>query len=126
MIAKEKVLKVIRDFCEVQNEKAHKEKTGDLLKDLKKSDKEINLRNYISALPYDEVVDLCALMDYGRECDRTGVREVRPDMFRQMRKNFIEDHPYDEHLAGYLLAKFRLNRYLRYALALYDEGLEGF
>lgn len=126
MIAKEKVLKVIQDFCEVQNEKAHKEKTGNLLEDLKKSDKEMNLHNYISALPYDEIIDLCALMDYGRECEYTGNETARPDMFRQMRKNFLENHPCDEHLANYLLAKFKLNTYLRYALALYDGGLEGF
>lgn len=126
MIEKEKVLKVIQDFCEVQNEKAHKEKIGDLLEDLKKSDKAINLRNYISALPYDEIIDLCALMDYGRECEQNGITVARPDLFGQMRESFFENHPHDEHLASYLLGKFKLHTYLRYALTLYNERLEGF
>lgn len=125
MIEKEKVLKILQDFYEVQNEKAHKERPENLIGNLKRSDKEIELNNYISALPYDETIDLCALTDYGRECEHTGDKKARPDMFRQMRKSFFENHQNDEHLANYLLSIIHLNTYLRYALNLYD-GLGGF
>lgn len=121
MIEKEKVLKVIDDFsaakAEHENFSLEKHQYGEKMK---------GLLNYLKNLSREEIIDLCALMDYGRKCKYKEISIPDIAMFRQIRKSFLENHREDKHLANYLLGKSELNIYLTYAVKLYCEGAEGF
>lgn len=130
MIEKEKVLKVIDDFSAAKAEQNNifvkKEQENFSLEKYQYGEKMKGLLNYLENLSCEEIIDLCALMDYGRKCKYKEISIPDIAMFRQIRKSFLENHREDKHLANYLLGKSELNIYLTYAAKLYCEGVEGF
>lgn len=126
MIEKEKVLKVIDDFSAVKAEQNKNEQENFPLEKYQYGEKMKGLLDYLKNLSCEEIIDLCALMDYGRKCKQKDISIPDIVMFRQIRKSFLENHREDKHLANYLLGKSELNIYLTYAAKLYCEGVEGF
>lgn len=130
MIEKEKVLKVIDDFSVAKAEQNNifvtAEQENFSLEKYQYGEKMKELLNYLKNLSRDEIIDLCALMDYGRECKHKSVSIPDVAMFRQIKKSFLENHSQDKHLANYLLGKSKLNVYLTCAVKLYSEGQEEF
>lgn len=130
MIEKEKVLKVIDDFSAAKAEQNNifvkKEQEKFSLEKYQYGEKMKGLLDYLKNLSCEEIIDLCALMDYGRKCKHKEISIPDIAMFRQIRKSFLENHREDKHLANYLLEKNELNIYLTYAVKLYCEGAEGF
>lgn len=86
------------------------------------SEEKRKVADTIAALPREELYDLAALMDYGREQSLAGPRrpytEVREDICRSFKD---ED---SRHIADHLLKKRDLSGYLRAAMSLFD--LDGF
>ena len=124
MIEKEKVLKVINDFCAAKAERENFSLEN--INTYQYGEKMKGLLNYLENLSCEEIIDLCALMDYGRKCKQKEISIPDIVMFRQIRKSFLENHREDKYLAYYLLKKSELNIYLTYAVKLYCEGVEGF
>lgn len=115
MIEKEKVEKIIRDFYDAELEQQHKVTTGDVVKDFAYGEKKKALLKYVQGLEIDEIIDLCALAECGKEtlawnknCDWNKFSEIR------------ESICYSDVLALDLLKLSRLNNYLRAALKLYE------
>ena len=92
------------------------------LESLKWSDSRIALRDFIANLSTEELIDLIALMDYGRE--HYNMRDKSKNMveFMEKRKNLniktIEEKKYK---ASYLLGKIYLSEYLQYSLQLFEN-----
>ena len=125
MISKEKVLKIIRDFDEVQQEKNQNPNNLDNIQTFQMSAKKKALSDYINNLSHDEYMDLCALMDVGRKSIQTGNKPIMCD-YRVSRRSFENNHKCEENHANYLLAQKELNTYLRHSIYLYDEEELGF
>lgn len=120
MISKAKVLKIIKDFDEIQHEMKQNSDNLDNIQALQMPAKKKALSDYINSLSYDEYMDLCALMDVGRKCVQSGNKPMMYD-YRVSRKSFENNHKDDKNYAGYLLGKSELNTYLRHSIHLYDE-----
>lgn len=93
------------------------------LKDMAWSREKIALKDYIAALPLEDVVDIISLMEYGRNCYNLQKQGMTDD-FIKIRKNSV--HAYSDpseqgHLAMYLLKIKQLSSYLRWALHLYEK-----
>lgn len=119
MIEKEKVLKIIKDNDESRNE----------TKELRNNDKvynwsesRIKLCEFIAALPNDELWDLLALMDYGREI-LPFHKQPEFTEFIKFRKNVeTEELTVDnkKNKAAYMLAKRDFSKYLTAVLPIYN------
>lgn len=125
MIEKEKVLKIIDDFSAAKAEQNNifvkNEQENFSLEKHQYGEKMKGLLDYLKNLSREEIIDLCALMDYGRKCKHREISIPDIAMFSQIRKSFLENHREDKHLANYLLGKSELNIYLTYAVKLYRE-----
>lgn len=121
MIKETQVKEIIRKHSLAQTAQERRAKTGELPDDLKYCSEKKALLNYLQELSQDELIDLCALMDYGRECTQRETQGDAPELYWQMRNNFFEDHKEDPYLHYYLLGNARLGIYLRRAVDLYDE-----
>ena len=120
MISKEKVLKIIKDFDEIQHEMKQDANNLDNIQALQMSAKKKALNDYINSLSYDEYIDLCALTDIGRDYVQNGNKSMMCD-YRVSRKSFENNHKDEKNHASYLLGKSELNTYLRHSIHLYDE-----
>ena len=122
MVAKEIVEKIIRDNDLLPPREGIT--LGDInLKDMAWSKEKNDLKDYIAALPFEDVVDIISLMEYGRDCYNMQ-RQGTEDDFIKIRKNSVHansDPSERGHLAVYLLKIKQLSSYLRWALHLYDE-----
>lgn len=120
MISREKVLKIMRDI-----EKANIE-TAELNKNRRIprwSDSKIALCEYITNLEDDEIIDLLALMVYGRELYNMP-KDVSCEDFSEIRRNLFIENLTDEekhNKASYLLGKAYLSNYLSKVLSLCKE-----
>lgn len=128
MIEKQKVLRIISENAQImmekQREKSTVEESRDLsLDDLVMSSEEKKLFLFIEALPRDELLDLIALMAYGKEHCLHGDMAANYEEFQTIREGIVRDHSNQapSHTASYLLSITRLNEYLQYALPLYDD-----
>lgn len=120
MISKEKVLKIMRDIEKVNVETAELNKNRRISR---WSDSKIALYEYIANLEDDEIIDLLALMAYGRDLYNMP-RDVSYEDFSEIRKNLFIENLTDEekhNKADYLLGKAYLSNYLRQVLSLCKE-----
>ena len=119
MIEKEKVLKIIEDNDESRNE-TKKLRNNDKVHNL--SESRIKLREFIAALPSDELWDLLALMDYGREI-LPFHKQPEFTEFTKFRKNIeTEELTVDNKMnkAAYMLVKRDFSKYLTAVLPIYN------
>ena len=83
----------------------------------------IQLRNFISNLPAESLIDLCALMDYGRENYQKENRQKNSSEFEAIRSSVAATVKEQDgkNIASYLLEKGdHLKRYLQASLCLYE------
>lgn len=128
MIEKQKVLHIINENAKIMMEKQRREATAEESRDISPDDlvmspKEKKLSLFIEALPRDELLDLIALMVYGKKHCSHGDMTADYEEFQTVRKGIVRDHSNQtpSHTASYLLSNARLNEYLQYALPLYDD-----
>lgn len=116
MISKEKVLKIIRDFYAAQVAEKNKEKTGVAIKDFQWCEEKKTLLNYLKHLDKEEFIDLCALIDYGKEAYQQNAECTNFNEFKFMREGVV----CNETSALDLLKISQFGIYLNKATKLYD------
>ncbi|MBQ8356434.1 MAG: hypothetical protein IJX39_01340 [Clostridia bacterium] len=123
MISKNIVQKIIFDNEDALQEQKDTQ-SHDLLIGLVWSPKRLALRDYIASLPFEEIIDLCSLMDYGRALHALKMSKCNTQAFEETRKAFVLSHhdPSEKtHLATYLLEKqHKLTQYLQCVLSLLE------
>lgn len=79
------------------------------------SEEKREVADTIAALPREELYDLAALMDYGREQSLAGSRRPYTEVREDICKGFKDEN--SRHIANYLLEKRELSAYLRAAMS---------
>lgn len=125
MISKEKVLKIIRDFDEMRKEKEDNPISLDDIKSFAASPKKKELTEYIDGLSDDEYIDLCALMETGKNCMHSGEKPMLCD-YRISRNNIENNFKNEKYYANYLLEKSELSTYLKHSIHLFKLERLGF
>lgn len=115
MIKKEKVEKIIQYFYDAELEKKNKVTTGGVVKDFAYGEKKKALLKYVQGLEIDEIIDLCALAECGKEALAWN-KNCEWNKFSEIREGIC----YSDVLALDLLKLSRLNNYLGAALKLYE------
>ena len=119
MVSKEIVEKIIYDFTVAKNEKEklRKAREGKKLepKDFVYTEKQKELWEYIKSLEKSDIIDICALMAYGRDCIREGTESDSLKKYLEFRSDFERE---DSGFPCYLMKIPDLNKCLRRALRL--------
>lgn len=119
MVSKEIVEKIIYDFTVAKNEKEQlrKAREGKKLesKDFEYTGKRKELFEYIKSLDKSDIIDICALMAYGRDCIREGTKNDNLKKYLDFRSDFERGDP---GFPCYLMKIPDLNKCLRRALRL--------
>lgn len=125
MISSEIVKKIIADndnIVEEAQRKVLRKNAG--AKDYADSDSRLALRHYIAHLTIEDIIDLCALMDYGRDICNDHAVERGFRYFTAVRKDiaFTMKDRSPENIANYLIGKGeKLSEYLAQSLELYHR-----
>ena len=120
---KEIVEKIILENIETNSNNVASDIKEVNLEKLKWSDSRIKLRDYIIALPTEDLVDLPALIDYGREHYHMNDKSINISEFNDIRKGYeaqinnVDDKKY---IVIDLLKNKFLSNYLRYSLPLIE------
>ncbi len=119
MVSKEVVEKIICDFNVAKNEKEKLKKAleGKKLepKDFEYTGKRKELLEYIEGLEKSDIIDICALMAYGRDCIREGTESDDLKKYLDFRSDFEREDP---KLPYYLMKIPNLDKCLERALRL--------
>lgn len=116
MINKEKVLKVIDDFIVAQEKQSQKSDSNNVKDELQYCKEKKELLEYLKGLDRDELIDLCALNDYGMDAVHNGRYCNNFNEYTEFRKGVC----YTEVLASDFIKITNLNSYLQKSLELYD------
>lgn len=121
MITKETVSKIIRGNTQSKNDSRATQQDGTIYQF---SESRKALCRYIANLPTDELLDLLALMEYGRELHQQSATPSYSE-YCKIQKRWQEENPVLEQQqkaekAEYLLAKSELSAYLQAALPIFD------
>ena len=119
MIAKEEVVKLISELDNARNEKnAQAGKTGNILKNIAYSPEQKVLLEKLKALSKDELLDLYALFDYGRQLEHA---LSTPPVYSKVRKAIGESHITNDFIPQQLMSNVKTSTFLRNALVVYDK-----
>lgn len=120
MISKEKVLRIVNKNNQI---KANDNPDHEILKDWEWSEKKKNLCKEIENLPDDELVDLLALVAYGRELSQQGGKASYP-AFIKVRTNVANNctGEWRNGKATYLLKMHDLSLYLNVAKEVLNQA----
>lgn len=125
MINKEIIEKIIleNNLTKIQTKSIDMESS--LMEELKWSDERITLRDFIAGLSEDDITDLIALMDYGRELYHMKSERARQKDFMERRQSLGQQIKTDKEKsekASYLLKNAYLSEYLQQVLQLFENN----